>query len=258
MLRTAPIVAWSMWTFVSRLASAKRNVASWKKTTERSTVSSPLAEENRLSDTQKAIIPIAAFAASGDMQKLNRALDAGLDASLSINAIKELLVQTYAYAGFPRSLNALGALMKIVETRRESGLADIVGPEPSHIAPIGQALLDAGTRNQTALVGAPVKGPLFDFAPAIGTFLKTHLFGDIFSRDNVDWQTRELATISMLAALDGVDSQLQSHLGMSLNVGLTENQLVDFVGVLSERVNQTAAARAEEAMRRLRDGKKNG
>ncbi|WP_347555668.1 carboxymuconolactone decarboxylase family protein [Robbsia sp. KACC 23696] len=221
-------------------------------------MSSPLSEENRLSDTQKAVVPIAAFAASGDMQKLNLALHTGLDSGLPINAIKELLVQAYAYAGFPRSLNALSALMNVVETRRERGLADIVGPEPSHIAPVAAALLDVGTRNQTALVGAPVKGALFDFAPAIGTFLKTHLFGDIFSRDSVDWQVRELATISMLAALDGADSQLQSHLGISLNVGLTENQLVDFVGVLSERVDQTAATRAEEALKRLRDSKKRG
>ena len=27
------------------------------------------------------------------------------------------------------------------------------------------------------------------------------LFGDIFERDNLDWQSRELATVSMLAAL---------------------------------------------------------
>jgi alkylhydroperoxidase/carboxymuconolactone decarboxylase family protein YurZ len=35
---------------------------------------------------------------------------------------------------------------------------------------------------------------LFDFAPAIDEYLKTHLFGDIFERDSVDWQSRELAT----------------------------------------------------------------
>ncbi|WP_250527397.1 carboxymuconolactone decarboxylase family protein [Caballeronia sp. GAWG2-1] len=211
----------------------------------------------QLSTLQTAIIPIAAFAACGQIDHLNGALEDGLDAGLSVNAIKELLVQVYAYAGFPRSLNALGAFMKVVDTRRERGIEDTVGPLPSQPAPVGDALLDAGTRIQTELVGSPVKGPLFDFAPAIGQFLKTHLFGDIFLRDNFDWQAREIATISMLSALEGVGSQLQSHLGVSMNVGLTEAQLRECIAILARRVNQTMSDRAEEALTCLLDSKKN-
>jgi hypothetical protein len=43
---------------------------------------------------------------------------------------------------------------------------------------------------ELADTGVPVRGPLFDFAPAIDEYLKTHLFGDIFERDSVDWQSR--------------------------------------------------------------------
>jgi 4-carboxymuconolactone decarboxylase len=61
-----------------------------------------------------------------------------------------------------------------------------------------------------------VKGPLFGFAPAIDGFLKTHLFEDrISERDNLDWQSRELATVGALAALSEVESQLQSHICIS-------------------------------------------
>ena len=204
-----------------------------------------------LSDDQKAIIPIAAFAASGDIPQLSAALENGLNAGLSISAVKELLVQVYAYAGFPRSLNALGEFMKVLHSRKERGITDKKGPEPSQVSMRGTSPLEAGTRNQTSLVGAPVKGPLFDFAPAIDEFLKTHLFGDIFARDNLDWQAREIATISMLSAMDGVGAQLQSHLGVSMNVGLTESQLHEFVSELSEHVNAAASGRAEEAMTRL-------
>ena len=70
-----------------------------------------------------------------------------------------------------------------------------------------------------------MKGPLFEFAPAIDTFLKTHLFGDIFARDNLDWQSRELATVGALAAMAGVESQLQAHIRISMNVGLSAAQL---------------------------------
>ncbi|MBT1595305.1 carboxymuconolactone decarboxylase family protein, partial [Klebsiella pneumoniae] len=79
---------------------------------------------------------------------------------------------------------------------------------------------------------APVQGPLFDFAPVINQFLQTHLFGDIFARDNLDWQSRELATVGALAATPGVESQLLSHTRASMRVGLTASQLRQLVQVL--------------------------
>ncbi|MHC6226362.1 carboxymuconolactone decarboxylase family protein [Pseudomonas sp. X10] len=203
-----------------------------------------------LSIRQQAIVPIGAFAAAGDIAKLNAALNQGLDAGLTVSDTKEILVQLYAYAGFPRSLNALGELMKVLEARKQRGIQDAPGHLPSRPIPKGDELLAAGTANQTKLAGAPVKGPLFDFAPAIDEYLKAHLFGDIFERDNLDWQSRELATVGMLAALPGAESQLQSHMGISMNVGLTASQLRQLAQVLADRVDAEHARRAREALER--------
>ncbi len=200
-----------------------------------------------LSRKQQTIAPIAAAMAVGDMPQLNTALNEGLDAGLSVSDAKELLVQLYAYAGFPRSLNALGELMKVLDERRKRGVQDAPGREPGPV-PTGKDLLAAGTANQTKLSGAPVKGPLFEFAPAIDEYLKTHLFGDIFSRDNLDWQSRELATVGALSALDGVESQLQSHIRISMNVGLTAGQLRGVADTLAQRGQAEAARRAHAAL----------
>ena len=56
-----------------------------------------------LSAQQQRMIPIAAFTANrADMDKLdNSVCDAGLEAGLTVHEIKEILVQMYAYAGFP-------------------------------------------------------------------------------------------------------------------------------------------------------------
>jgi alkylhydroperoxidase/carboxymuconolactone decarboxylase family protein YurZ len=105
-----------------------------------------------------------------------------------------------------------------------------------------------GTANQTKLVGAPVKGPLFEFAPAIDDFLKRHLFGDIFGRDNLDWQSRELATVAALAAMPGVESQLLSHVAISMNVGVTTAQLREVAQVLADAGQADAAARTRAAL----------
>jgi quercetin dioxygenase-like cupin family protein/alkylhydroperoxidase/carboxymuconolactone decarboxylase family protein YurZ len=83
-------------------------------------------------------------------------------------------------------------------------------------------------------VGTEVKGPLFDFAPAIDEYLKSHLFGDIFARDNVDWKTRELATIAMLATLDGAESQLNSHIAIGKHNGLSEEDVTEILKIASE------------------------
>jgi alkylhydroperoxidase/carboxymuconolactone decarboxylase family protein YurZ len=195
-------------------------------------------------------VPIAAFAATGDMARLNAALNQGLDAGLTVSDTREILVQLYAYAGFPRSLNALGELMKVLDARKQLGIQDAPGHAPSHAIPKGDALLAAGTANQTKLSGGPVKGLLFDFAPAADEYLKTHLFGDIFERDNLDWQSRELATVSMLSALPGVEPQLQAHMRISMNVGVTAQQLHQLVQVLAGQVDAKAAQRAHEALER--------
>ena len=82
------------------------------------------ASSESLSARQEAIVVIGAFAAAGDITRLGTALNGGLDAGLSVNEAKEVLVQVYAYAGFPRSLNALGELMKVLDARRQRGIHD--------------------------------------------------------------------------------------------------------------------------------------
>ena len=171
-----------------------------------------------LSARQKNIVTIAAFTASGDLVKLKTALSEGLDAGLAINEIKEILVQMYAYAGFPRSLNGITTFMVVLEEREQKGIKDVPGKEPSSL-PANKSSIELGTEIQTHLIGAPATGKYITFAPAIDAFLKGHLFGDIFGRDNLDFQSREIATISALASIEGVNPQLQSHFNVGLNTG---------------------------------------
>jgi 4-carboxymuconolactone decarboxylase len=201
-----------------------------------------------LSARQQAIVPIAAFAAAGEIARLGSALNQGLDTGLTVSDATEVLVQVYAYAGFPRSLNALNELMRVLDTRQQRGIRDAPGRAPERPIPRGDALLAAGTANQTRLVGAPVRGPVYEFAPAIDEYLKTHLFGAIFERDNLDWQMRELATVSMLSSLPGAEAQLRSHMRVSMNVGLSAEQLRQLAQVLADRVDEAHATRAREAL----------
>ncbi|RTQ35693.1 cupin domain-containing protein [Variovorax gossypii] len=201
-----------------------------------------------LSARQQALPLIAAFTATSDMPRLNAALNRGLDAGLTLSEAKEVLVQLYAYAGFPRSLNALGELLKVVETRKQRGIHDAQGREAARVVAAGNELVSVGRANQTEISGGPVQGAVFEFAPVINQFLQAHLFGDIFERDNLDWQSRELATVGALAATPGAQAQLRSHMRASLRVGLSAAQLRQLTQALADGVGPEVAGRANEAL----------
>jgi len=196
-----------------------------------------------LSAKQQSIVTIAAFTAKGDLEKLKTALNDGLDNGLTVNEIKEVLVQMYAYTGFPRSLNAINTFITVMEEREGNGIHDELGREATPL-PTDKSSIALGTEIQTQLVGAPYKAKFLSFTPAIDQFLKGHLFGDIFGRDNLDYQSREISTISALASMNGVNSQLRSHFNVGFNVGLTEGQMQSLISVLETRVGTQEADNA--------------
>jgi alkylhydroperoxidase/carboxymuconolactone decarboxylase family protein YurZ len=87
--------------------------------------------------------------------------------------------------------------------------------------------------------------------PVINRFLQAHLFGDIFERDNLDWQSRELATVGALASTPGVESQLNAHMAAAMRVGLTAGQLRQLGQLLAERGGADAAKRADDALNQV-------
>lgn len=196
-----------------------------------------------LNAKQQSIIPIAAFTAIGDLAKLRTALHDGLDAGLTVNEIKEILVHLYAYTGFPRSLNGINTFMAVLNERQAQGIEDEIGPEASPL-PTDMNKDEYGAKVRARLAGwdmIPPPGGYQLFAPIIDTFLKEHLFADIFARDILDFQSRELVTIAALASMTGTGGQLQFHLRAAMNTGLSEAQMQDFIAVLKAKVGQQEA-----------------
>jgi len=203
-----------------------------------------------LNAKQQSIIPIAAFTANGDLNKLKTALEEGLAAELTMNEIKEILVHLYAYTGFPRSLNGINTFMALMDERKAQGIEDEIGPEASPL-PADMNKDEYGAEVRAKLAGwetIPPPGGYQLFAPIMDTFLKEHLFADIFARDILDFQSRELATISALASMTGTGGQLYFHLGAAMNTGLSEAQMQDFIAVLEARVGKKEAEVAAELL----------
>ena len=180
-----------------------------------------------LTAKENAIVDIGAWTARGEQDKLGAAFKAGFDAGLTLNEAKELVGQLYAYCGFPRALNAAGTLMGVWDGRAPAWTEGPAASMPR--GSLGAQALTVGTANQTKLCGGPVKGALFDFHPQLDEYLKTHLFGDIFARDILDWRTREIVTIAALAARPETAPQMKAHIAIGKNNGVTDAQAAAIV-----------------------------
>ena len=210
-------------------------------------------EMNTLSFNQEQAAFMSAIAcneAKADYAALAEAINGGLDAGLTVSQIKEALSQLYAYTGFPRSLNALGTLQKVMEQRQSKGEATEEGVEASPL-PSNYNALAQGTEVQTQLSGRPFN---YDFCPAEDYYLKAHLFGDIFARDNLTHADRELITVSALSGLENVMPQLQAHVRGALSMGVTEEQLRSIPAALKAYGLVSEAHRVEAALATVIDG----
>lgn len=196
-----------------------------------------------LNAQEQGLVAISALTATGDLEKLKTELHVALDARLSINEIKEALTQLYAYCGFPRSLNALGTFQSVLNDRKSKGITDKEGKE----IVVENNVVDKyeqGRKTLEILTKTPQLKPapgFGEFTPRIDAFLKEHLFADIFVSDVLSFQQRELVTISALAAMTGVEPQLQAHIGMGKNTGITVNQIIALFDIIEKSIGKEQA-----------------
>ena len=208
-------------------------------------------DNQELSRKQQSIVAISGLTAKGDLASLKNALVAGLEAGLTVNEIKEVLVHLYAYCGFPRSIRGLQTLMEVLDQRKAKGINDKTGNNASPIDAKGSKY-ERGKKILGELTKTPQPDTLTGysaFAPVIDTFLKEHLFADIFERDVLTYAERELVTVSALSSIGGVEPMLRSHLLICLNVGLTPKQLNEFTSI----INSTIGTKEAKAARTILD-----
>lgn len=183
---------------------------------------------NGLTVRQQRIVEIASHTGRGDLERLKPALVAGLDDGLTVNEIREVLIHAYAYCGFPRSLRALQTFIAVLDERKAQGIEDTAGRDASPIED-NRTRYERGRDILAEISGVPADAPkagYAEFAPAIERFLKEHLFADLFERDVLTYSERELATVSVIAALgESVEPMLHGHMAICRNLGMTQEQL---------------------------------
>lgn len=199
------------------------------------------APADSLTPRQQSIVEIASGTGRGDLENLKPAFAAGLDNGLTVNEIREVLIHAYAYCGFPRSLRALQTFIAVLDGRKAQGIEDPAGKDASPVED-NRTRYDRGRDILAEISGIPADAPkagYAEFAPAIERFLKEHLFADLFERDVLTYSERELATVSVIAALGAsVEPMLRGHMAICRNLGMTQGQLDQALAIAAnDRIN---------------------
>lgn len=216
------------------------------------------AEANKaLTAREQAIVAIASYTGKGDLEHLKPALAQALEAGMTINEVKEVLIHAYAYCGFPRSLRAIQTFMQVVEERKAKGISDTVGREASAITD-NRSRYERGRDILAEISGAPADTPKTGyalFAPTIERFLKEHLFADLFERDLLTYRERELATVSILAGVGDVEPMAYGHMSICLHLGITKDQLTALLNIVEINLGKTYSEPLSTVLNKLTEKK---
>jgi len=77
--------------------------------------------------------------------------------------------------------------------------------------------------------GERVLAALADIAPEFATYLIEFPFGDIYSRPGLDLKSREIAVVAALTALGNAAPQLKVHIHGALNVGCSQEEVLEVI-----------------------------
>lgn len=166
-----------------------------------------------LDDAHVALVRLAAAIAASD-ELVVRACLARAATVTPHEWVEEVVLQSYLFAGFPRTLNAAR------EWRKVSG-------RPAPARDDGERFVDAaqwsedGQRTCRIVYGATyerLRHNIRTLHPALDAWMIVEGYGKVLSRPQLDLRRRELCIVAACAAA-GQDRQLHSHLRGALNAG---------------------------------------
>jgi 4-carboxymuconolactone decarboxylase len=160
--------------------------------------------------------------------------------------VEEIILQSYLFAGFPRTLNAM-RMWRVVSER----------PAPS-IDPEAAAEDFDLWRTRGAETCAIVYGESYeklrqnvcDLHPALDEWMIVDGYGKVLSRPGVDLRTRELCVVAA-CAVSGQQRQLHSHLHGALNSGSSVGEIAAVLDALGDLISRDDLARYRQLLQKV-------
>lgn len=171
----------------------------------------------------RELITCVSLATMQQLPQLKAHAGAALNIGVTPVELREAIYQCAPLIGFPKVLNALGALNA---TFTERG---IKLPLERQATITEDDRYEKGYAIQNPLYGDRIKEAMKELPAEMGTevarFLTEVYFGDFYTRNGLDLKTRELLSFCVLTILEAEDPLL-SHLQANLKVGNSKEMLV--------------------------------
>ena len=184
--------------------------------TERSTL-------HALDTATRQLVRLAAIIASGDEQAVRSAMAESIGV-ISPEWVEELVLQSYLFCGFPRSLNAMREWRRLTG-RPAPDRTDDGGPEEWRRRGEATCRLVYGAMYDRLRVN--IRG----LHPDLDEWMIVEGYGKVLSRPALDLAKRELCIVAACAA-SGQERQLHSHLHGAINVGVEPAVLTEAIDSL--------------------------
>lgn len=99
--------------------------------------------------------------------------------------------------------------------------------------------------------GEKVIKSLSDISPELGTFIIEYAFGDIYSREALDLQSKEIAVVAALTAMGNAQPQLKVHINGALNTKSSINEVKEVILQMSVYSGFPSSINAMNALREV-------
>jgi len=163
--------------------------------------------------------------------------------------VEEIILQSYLFAGFPRTLNAARAW------RAVSGSP---APADDDEASVDDLETWRGRGEETCAIVygdnyKKLRQNIRDLHPALDEWMIVDGYGKVLSRPGVDLKTRELCVVAA-CAVSGQQRQLHSHLHGALNAGASGGELAAVLDALTDLISRDDLSRYRQLLQKVAAG----
>lgn len=183
------------------------------------------AESENLDDTQKHLIALVSLVAQQSEEMLETQVQEALDAGVEAVQLREAIYQCAPYVGFPRTLDALTIANRVFDAN------EISLPMENEGTVEDTSRFEDGLDAQAGIFGEGMRAAAAGGKEEMSRsayYLVTNCFGDYYTREGLELETREMLTLAILVNL-GTESQITSHIGGNSNLGRDRQFIEDVI-----------------------------
>jgi 4-carboxymuconolactone decarboxylase len=190
------------------------------------------------------LIDLAAVLAAGSEGEMRASLEAAAKSAIDPVWVEELVLQTYLFAGFPRTLNGMRLWRRA--SNRVAETADFEESLLTQWTSRGESTCE----EVYGVLYKRLRANIRTLHPALDS-LMIDLYGRVLGRPGLDLKRRELCIVAACAALEQ-DRQLHSHLHGAINAGASPEEVDDTLRIVAPRLSAESSHRYSLLWTRVR------